>query len=223
VSFFAVFSEPSKFSHRGYAITLAEFLFYIRAEKILIYKTHPEEIQAVTNILIAAIVEDAPHGNFTVQRFLEASYILRTHGPISSLASFFASECVRLKYALRGAFLLHAGTIASAEEFSKIYINEQRFSAWTNLQSMKRLASTCVENCQQTQIEWVDIGCSMLVDNGKKRVPLNVGMLATMYEDLLSRAKLLLKEMNSDSAFQLCEPWLMSEAVDDNNCKHPGD
>jgi len=62
----------------------------------------------------------------------------------------------------------------------------------------------------------------MLVDNGKKRVPLNVGKLATMYEDLLSRAKVLLKEMNLDTAFQLCEPWLMSEAVDDNNCKHPG-
>ena len=141
-------------------------------------------------------MEDAPHGNFTVQRFLEVSYILRTHGPISSLASFFASECVRLKYALRGAFLLHADTIAPADEFSKVHLNEQRFSAWTNLQSMKRLASTCVENCQQTQIEWVDIGCSMLVDNGKKRVPLNVGMLATMYEDLLSRAKVLLKEIN---------------------------
>ena len=212
----------TKISRSGYATTLAEFLFYIRAEKLFLFKTQSDDIQTVTNTLIAAIVEDAPHGNFTVQRFLEVSYILRTHGPISSLASFFASECVRLKYALRGAFLLHADTIAPADEFSKVHLNEQRFSACTNLQSMKRLASTCAENCQQTQIEWVDIGCSMLVDNGKKRVPLNVGMLATMYEDLLSRAKVLLKEMNLDSAFQLCEPWLMSEAVDDNNCKHPG-
>ena len=211
----------TKISRSGYATTLAEFLFYIRAEKLLLFKTQSDDIQTVTNTLIAAIVEDAPHGNFTVQRFLEVSYILRTHGPISSLASFFASECVRLKYALRGAFLLHADTIAPADEFSKVHLNEQRFSAWTSLQSMKRLASTCIENCQQTQIEWVDIGCSMLVNNGKKRVPLNVGKLATMYEDLLSRAKVLLKEMNLDSAFQLCEPWLMSEAVDDN-CKHPG-
>ena len=186
----------TKISRSGYATTLAEFLFYIRAEELLLFKTQSDDIQTVTNTLIAAIVEDAPHGNFTVQRFLEVSYILRTHGPISSLASFFASECVRLKYDQRGAFLLHADTIAPADEFSKVHLNEQRFSAWTNLQSMKRLASTCVENCQQTQIEWVDIGCSMLVDNGKKRVPLNVGMLATMYADILSRAKVLLKEIN---------------------------
>jgi hypothetical protein len=117
---------------------------------------HHDIMSSIVIYFIYRQAVNAPYGNFTVQRFFEVSYILRTHGPISSLASFFASECVRLKYALRGAFLLHADTMAPADEFSKIHLNEQRFSALTNLQSMTRLASTCVENCQQTQIEWVD-------------------------------------------------------------------
>ena len=169
-----------------------------------------------------AICEEAPHGHFTVQRFLELSYLLKTHGSISCSASFFASECVRMKYALRGAFLLHSDTVAPAEAFSKQYLNEQVFSAWTNLQSLKRMASGCIENFVGTQIEWVDIGSSMLIDNGKMRVPVTVDMLRNMYDDLLQRSKIQLKEMSLHEAFELSRPWLRSEAVDDNKCKEPG-
>ena len=200
---------------------MAEFLYFLRAEKKFRVQSK-DEVRSVTELLVEAIREQAPHGHFSVQRFLEFSYLLKTHGSISSSASFFASECVRMKYALRGAFLMQADTMAPAEEFSKQYLNEQVFSAWTNLQGLKRLASTCIENFVGTQIEWVEVGCSLLIDNGKMRVPLTVGMLRNMYEDLLQRARNQLKELDLEVAFEASRPWLPSEAVDDNKCNEPG-
>ena len=219
-----------KSSENLYARTAARFLYYIMK---MTNATPPVDItearlgqqvltqpEFIIHLILSAICQDETPDGWLAESYLHHVYGLNPYGPVPRDPDFIKHECVRLLYIFRGVFMIwhfdKKSLMTHADNDGKKYLSEQFPCAFESVQSLKRLASACIQQVPEDRIVWQDNG-EIAVNTPYGYIDVPKSSIQAFYQSLIDESITIFTQMQIDPA------WFdMTRIVDSNAAQQHG-
>ena len=202
-------------SMNAYARTLARFIFYAinsdgygdqfqaacKTLRSLVAEkrdfTSEPRFKAVEELFHASLTQLPSESDFSAATFVELFYAVAPQGFMNRTACFVRHAAVHLIYGMRGGYILTCQSIPDKFQhraLSDSFLNEQNESAYASLQSLKRVAASCLETLD-CNIQWTTEGDAEVITR-RGNVVVSQASMEQMYKKLLRRCHSILDSMN---------------------------
>jgi hypothetical protein len=151
---------------------------------------------AVEEVLFQSLIQPPGVSGFLIDTFAQLYYVVAPNGCMNRTADFVRHVAVHLIYAVRGAYIVKCQSRWDAdddEHLSARYLNGQKESAFSSLQSTKAIAAACLESVEG-KLQWSDNG-HVDVETVTGIVSVSCFAIAAMYRNLLGRCKALMTNL----------------------------